>query len=172
MTPTAVEQDQSLSLDPVETPVALPTIEWPASRFYTLAERALKHEGAALGKLADKAAEAGYPREARVIRQDADAIAMEMLPTFKTQGELPLATTDEVAAGIVNELRSLVRRHARFDKAGDVDHEAVLLKELGTRLAFFAQDVAERAYTAGKIVREHEPEVFAIRALPALRRSA
>lgn len=161
-----MDLDQPSTLDPVPAPITA-EIQWPAPRHYLLAKRALENESAALNKLADKNDDAGYNTEARRIRDDAKVITLDMLPTLEAQGEIPLATEDEVKHAIMNEFRGTVRFHAK-EASETVDHEAVLLDRIGEKVAKFATALAAEAYAAGRIVREHEPEIFALRAVKAI----
>ncbi len=150
----------------------LPAIRFDTPHDYQIARVALAGRADDLTKLAKKNDEEGYVREARIIQADATQIKDRMLPLFSDQDELPLATTEEVSSAIRNELRGLVRVHAKLDPDGAVDHEAVLLEKLGARIEAYAVAVAASAFAAGVAYREAAPEVVALKAIPALRPGA
>ncbi len=132
--------------------LALPVIQWQTPKHYHLTRRALEHEETALRKLAKSVEDAKYSTEARSIRGDAMVIREQLLPAFREQGELELVGAEELASAVCNAIRDVVRKHAK-PSTELVDHEAVLLNELGERVATFAVDVAERAFHAGTMVR-------------------
>lgn len=147
-----------------------PSVELPSPHHYRLVRDAVKDRADTVKALAKKLDDEGYLTQARVVRGDATALEEDVLPQFEHQAEIPLATADEVGGGIANELRGLVRRHARRDDP-ERDHEAELLKELAERITRFATEVAERAFAAGAATREYSAEVFALKSLNGLRRS-
>lgn len=152
-------------------PAELQPVTFDSPRDYRLVAVAIEDRAATLKKLAKNTEDEGYPREARLIKDDATRLGEDLLAPFKAQMELPLATAEELGAGIQNELRGLVRHHAR-EATEKVDHEAVLLKALGERVGAFVREVATTAFAAGVAYRETTPEVLALRALDRLRPGA
>lgn len=172
---TTMEQEQTQEQDtaPEQTPLGgmvphqLPAVALDSPKDYRLIATAIEVRAADLRKLA-KGIQQDYPREARIIQLDADRLGDELLPPFKEQSELPLATADELRAGIANELRGLVRAHARL--ADDrTDHEAVLLDSLAQRIAAYTVDVAHRAFGAGLAYRYATAELIGLQSSEKLR---
>lgn len=161
------EVQELMSLD--ESPVGEgSSLNMAVPRQALLVRRALQDEKTNLSKLADKVDDAGYAREARVMRGDAETIAEDLLPQLEAQREIPLATADEVKHGIMARIRRAIRPFMREARAGEDDPEAKCLEEVATKVEAFATEIAGRAYRAGVTARAHEPESIALASLEAL----
>lgn len=150
-----------------------------------LAVAALEGRQSNLEKLAKKTEDEGYPKEARIIRGDAQVIADHILPQLRPQVELPLPSPAECRAGIAEALRGLLhgkleheftagRQAAMVDDGDRIDAKPrvdleVLLGELAERLERFGRSVADRAYAAGHAAREQTAEAAMVRSLDELR---
>lgn len=158
MTTTLTQTPETRS--PAEAP---DPVELRSVRDLQLTTVALERRKKTLEKLAKSADAEGYPRQARELRMDAMAIAEDILPVFRDQHELPLVTDGELEGGIANALRGLVHsflvRHRNdVDGKEDLERENSLLESLSQRVAHFAEDVANRSYSAGYAARQDEPE--------------
>lgn len=168
-----VEAGDTALLEDHRSPDELPTLHLPTAHHFQIVRVAVEERSTSLKKLADKTADEGYIREARVISGDAQALKEDVLPQLEVQPELFGATMQELQAGIANELRGLVHKHVLADHGDetDIDHRGEMCEQLALRVATFALDVAERAYNAGLRARSEIPEVFAVRSLEKLRAS-
>lgn len=153
------------TLIPGDEAPQLHPVEFDAPSDFRLVATAIEDRAKALANLAKKAEDEGYPKEGRIFKNDADRLRLDR---FSAQQELPLATADELEAGVKNELRSIVRQHAK-ESSEKVDHEAVLLEELGRRLARFATACVEQGFAAGVAYRQATPEVIGLKQLDQLR---
>lgn len=150
-------------------PTSLPTIELPTAHHFAITRKAIEERQAELKKLASKTDAEGYPREARTIRSDAQALEEDVLPKFAQQGELPMATQADVASGIKDAIRGPIFKHVLVtDDEGEVDHRTELRDAIGDKMARYVLDVAGRAFNAGMQARETTPESLAVKGLPAL----
>ena len=156
------------TLIPGDDAPQLHPVEFDAPSDFRLVSAAIEDRAKALDALAKKADDTGYPKEGRIFKNDADRLRLDLLDRFSAQQELPLATADELEAGVKNELRSIVRQHAK-ESSEKVDHEAVLLEELGRRLARFATACVEQGFAAGVAYRQATPEVIGLKQLDQLR---
>jgi hypothetical protein len=143
----------------------LPSIELPTAHHFAITRIAIEQRAESLKKLASKTSDEGYPREARVIAADAQALNEDVLPQFRDQAELPLASYDDVRFGIQNLLRGNVWKHVQQAADDQVDHRNLLLDVIGSKVAQLLIAVAERSYTAGFRAREETPEFFALKSL-------
>lgn len=158
---------------PTPAPVTLRTPHDAA-----LVVKAIETRTEDLKKLAKNNESAGYQRHARDQRADAAALEIYVLPQFKSQQELPFATSDQVRAGIANALRDVVRNRilvrmgpvvSEEEKQRSVgDREKELLDGISVRVERFAEALAQAAYEAGVAARESAPEALAIRSLDAM----
>lgn len=164
---TTMDARQETLIPGDEAPQLHP-IEFDAPSDFRLVATAIEDRAKALASLAKKAEDEGYPKEGRIFKTDADRLRLDLLDRFSDQQELPLATADELEAGVKNELRSIVRSHAR-ESSEKVDHEAVLLEELGQRIARFASACVEQGFAAGVAYRQATPEVIGLKQLGQLR---
>jgi hypothetical protein len=143
----------------------LPSIELPTAHHFAITRIAIEQRAESLKKLASKTSDEGYPREARVIAADAQALNEDVLPQFRDQAELPLASYEDVKYGIANLLRGNVWKHVQQAADDQVDHRNLLLDVIGSKVAQLLIAVAERSYTAGFRAREETPEFFALKSL-------
>lgn len=144
---------------------------------YSLVSRALGNEKEVLAKLASKTKDAGYPREARAIQADADAIEHHVLPSFNAQRELPLVSAEQLEKEIHGALRRFV--YNAFDGLGNpsvvvtpggiASRRDALLKDLTTRVLLYATEIADEAFNQGYAAREQTAEALAMRAVHTLR---
>ena len=159
------------ALSPASTP---DPVELRCLRDVTITAVALEHRHAAIEKLAKKAIDEGYPREARIFSADAQAIEEDILPRFRDQQELRLVTAAELRGGIAEALRDLVHstlvRH-RADVAGQEDfgRENRLLADIALRVEEFAKSLASRCWSAGFAARKDDPDIHVMRSLDKLR---
>lgn len=148
---------------------AVPDLRMATPHHCAIVRRAVEDRAEALKKLAGKADDEGYPREARIFSGDALALTEDILPQLERQVELAL-DPDELPHAIKNQLHPLVFRHVPVtEDEGEVDHRKLMLEALGERITAFAVDIAARAYTAGLRARKDEPELFAFAAVEALK---
>jgi hypothetical protein len=167
-----------------------PTLERPAlskapgpvqlrtAHDYALTVQALESRALELTKLAKKNEDEHYHREARTVQADAAAITEIILPRFRPQGELPLATTEQLRAGIANALRSVVRRellrNAEETPVGErplIDipgRESAALEVFAAQIEGYAIDLAEHAFNAGYAARNDEPLALALASIGSL----
>ncbi len=164
---SVIDPAQQTLIDGADAPQLHP-VEFDAPSDFRLVAVAIEDRAKALASLAKKAQDEGYPKEGRIFKNDADRLLLDLLDRFSAQQELPLATADELEAGAKNELRSIVRQHAR-ESSEKVDHEAVLLEELGRRVARFGAACVEQGFAAGVAYRQATPEVIALKQLEQLR---
>jgi hypothetical protein len=162
--------------DDARSPADAPDpVELRCLRDVALTTTALENRKDAIEKLAKRADDEGYPRQAREFRADAQAIAEDILPVFREQHELPLVTAGELQGGIANELRGLVHsmlvRHRNdVDGKEDLERENSFLESLSVRVGRFAQAIATRSWGAGYAARNgDEPEALVLRSLDSLR---
>lgn len=162
--------DAELGKEPVE----LRPVELQVRRDYSLTVTSLEHRLAEIEKLAKKTEDEGYPREARVMKADAERLREAIIPEFKPFIELPLIQPEQLQWGIRNKLRGVVHRaitHAA--KAGDVradvdEAERILIDQLAIRVGSMARSCVERGYAAGIAARESDPDALASKALDCL----
>jgi hypothetical protein len=153
-------------------PVILPSIH-----DFTLTTAALESHAEDLKSLAKKNTDGGYPREARAIQADADAITHRILPAFREQRELPLVTHEQLEKEIAGALSVIVSRG--FDGlAGSkvivtpeniVSRRKSLLNELTKRVTLYAKQLADEAFNQGVAARGQSAEALAIGAVATLR---
>jgi hypothetical protein len=144
---------------------------------FSLVTQALEFRTEDLKKLATKTAAEGYPREARAISADAEAIEHQVLPQFREQRELPFVTHEQLEKEISAALRRFVT--VAFQGLGDpkvavtassIDYRRdELLKSLTTRLTLYVKDVAGDAFNQGIAAREQSSEAIAMRSVGTLR---
>lgn len=133
-------------------------------RDYTLVATAVEHRKEELKKLAKKNEDEGYSRQAREVRQDAEALEYHVLPLLQDQRELPLAGHIEVRAAIADAIRQEVETNRAQKRTTEA-----LVGELAIRIEKYGRAIAERAYEAGFAAREQEPGMLAMRSLKELR---
>lgn len=169
---TAVEE-------PPKKPSAPKPVQLRSAHDYTIATTALEFRAADLKKLSQKTRDEGYPREASAIEADAAAIEQIILPQFREQRELPLATVEQLEKAIDDALRIPIVN--AFSGLGDpkmmvtpdniTGRKEMLSKRLVTRISLFARAVAKEAFDAGIAAREALPETLALRSIRELRAS-
>lgn len=150
-------------------PTPTPAVTLDTSHDYGLVARALGAEADDLKALAKKTEEAGYPREGRRIRQDADQILTRIAPRFVPQGAFSFSGARDpidqvIARALLDDIRgalqSVVAAAKRAEKGKDaeaVDVEAQTTKlahKLATRVAEFGQECAERGLWTGQATRD------------------
>jgi hypothetical protein len=148
---------------------------------YALAVRALEERQEGIEKLAKKNEEEGYHRESRAMIADAAAIKMFILPAFRGQVELPLATAEKVREGIALRLRPIVRQYIKaaagpaLVKDGNTEQEDLLrnretslVEKLALYIETYVSAAATEAYNAGYAARDNDPEAIALRTIGAL----
>lgn len=173
MVTSIFDTDAQPTTQPKPQPVTLRTPHDAA-----LVVRALEERVESLKDLAKKNEKGGYPRQAREQQGDAAALEVYVLPQFKTQQELPLATPEQVRYGIANAIRESIRnklvvrvmaKATPDDEEKSVGYrETELSDALAIRFERFATAIAEAAYEAGVAARESAPEVIALRSIDAL----
>ncbi len=193
MTATAEKEAPSAN-----APNPTPEIALDTSADYALVTREMKNAAEALKKVADKVNDAGYPREARRIRQDADQITMRIVPRFQPQVELNmepdgLSLEEQIERMLLDDVRRAMqacfagaKSHAKAEAANDKaaaqgkkttldvgefdfeSHVTRLSKKLSLRIAQFGHECAERGVTAGMNVREIEEGDVVERAIAKL----
>ena len=147
---------------------------------FSLTTQALEHRSEELKKLVKKNQDEGYHREARAIEADVAAIEHAILPQFRSQRELPLASTEELEIAVEGALRVFIFR--AFDKLDDPKAHPTgneirgrrdrLVETLAQRVTLFARDVAEEAFNQGYAIRQTTPEAIAARSVRTLRNTA
>lgn len=153
------------------TPAA---IELRTRRDHSLTVQALEHRAKGLEGLAKKNTDEGYAREAKTQLADVAAIRSFILPQFRAQQEMPLVSTEQVRAGIIEALRFAVHGELVVRTPEDRQEDALrsreqrLLERLAVHIEGYAMAVAEDAYNAGYSARENQPEVIAHRQIGAL----
>lgn len=165
------------------TPSEKPTVTFGTRRDVGLVVQALTARTDDLDKLAKKAEDEGYAREARSVRDDLETIKQQILPQFRGQTELPLESAQSVQAAIANALRSVVRKRMHVtvqaedeQRAGGSVYqtdafksaETYLLEELARRIEPALTEAVEIGYQAGYAARESQPHVLAKKASEAL----
>lgn len=141
---------------------------------FTILLRALEERHESIDKLAKKNEDEGYHREARTQRADAASIKQFILPALRGQGELPLATAEQVRAGIANRIRPLIHGSlvvkAPEERQEDalVSRETMLCERLAIYMETYASAIASEAYNAGYAARGYDPEAIALRMISAL----
>lgn len=150
-----------------QVPKDMPPIILAVPHDFALVKIALEDRVTVVKSLANKAEAEGYIREARIMAGDAARLKEDILPQLEHQRELPLATAEELQAGIKNKLRSVVRRHAKPAEE-NTDHEAELLEELAYRIEAMVMQVAERSFNAGVQLRQSEGRVIGLKCLDGL----
>lgn len=158
-----------LELQEVDSgPKPLSPVTLRTRRDHSLVVQAIEHRLDGLGKLSKKATEEGYPSLARTVDADSAALRELVLPQFREQQELALATTGDVVASVeaffasvTNEVPGNVKGEAR-------DHE--IIRACARRTAQALTKAAERGYWAGESAREHVPELMAVRAIEDAKR--
>ena len=164
-----------------QRPASPAPVQLPTRHDYSLVARALENEAVNIAKMAKGTSVKGYGREARLMLADAMAIKEHILPEFREQRELQLATTEVVRGRIQEALRDVVRRGfvGLIAKTSDEDdeeqqrsaigyRESDLLEALAVRVEAFGAEVAERAFAAGYAARDTDPETIALRCVSAL----
>ena len=146
----------------------------------SLTAQALELRAEDLTKLAKKNQDEGYRAEARAILGDVGAIKEVILPQLADQRELPIATPEDVESAVANALRPGVHALVRSTRAAptnvgdesvaafDRDRADGYVARLAERVARYAAEVAERAYTAGLAARESTPEAIAVKSIDLL----
>lgn len=165
MTATADQETMPLGDTPAPEPSRL---DMKVPRHAAIVRRALENEQDLLRKLAEKVDDSGYPREARIVKGDSETIAEDLLPQLSEQGELALATAEEVRFGIINRIRRSVKPYMREARPEEPDPLGECLQAIAAKVELFAAAVAERAYRAGFEARQHEPEALALASLDAM----
>ena len=163
----------------VEEPTKAPsdTVRLRSRHDFALTTKALEVRSEDLKKLAKKADDEGYRREAKAIRADAEAIEIDILPSFRDQRELPLVSEEQLEKEIAAALRILVVR--AFDGLDDPKvpptptslerRRENLLEALTKRTTTYATTIADEAFNQGVAAREQSAESIAMRAVRELR---
>lgn len=111
--------------------------------------RALEEKSDRVEKIAKANDDAGYHKEATVLRGDARYARDELVPAFDPQLQAFLKTEAEAKAGIANILFDFIK--------GDVAVKAKPAEtcdKLAERVLAFAKQVYDRAYSAGAADRQ------------------
>jgi hypothetical protein len=136
----------------------------------TITGQALEHRVEFLKAAAKKVHSLGYRRQARDILADVDAIQEHVIPSLRTQRELPLKSEEDAERSIKGGIRTTVFR--AFDGLDDVKvvgrhtPEAIqrrreeLCNALVGRVHTFAMELINRSYNAGYAARKTDPEVL------------
>lgn len=144
---------------------------------YSLTQQALEVRKEDLKKLAKKTSDEGYRREARNIQADADAIEHHILPSFRSQRELPFVTGEQLDKEIAGALSVFVARafdgldvpNVKLTKSGMDIRKSNLLKTLTARVSLFAIELADEAFNQGAAARQQSAEALAFRYVSTLR---
>jgi hypothetical protein len=156
-----------------DSPNPTPPVKLDTSNDYALVARACTNEADELKKLAEKNENAGYGKEARRIRQDANQIVDRIIPNFQPQTGFQFDNADDdledviarqFLADIGQSLRAAAAQAKAQAKANQPPTEGDDLESIGTRLAKklalrvaqFGHECAERGVWAGQAVREVE----------------
>lgn len=152
-------------------------VQLRAPHDFSITVTALEHRAEEIAKLAKKASEEGYAREAKAIQADADAITYSILPLFRDQLPLPLVSEEDLERDIAAAIRTGVFR--AFDGldnpktmptvAGIQRRRDDLIKVLADRITTFAIVVADEAFKQGLAAREQSPQRIAQRSVTDLR---
>lgn len=127
--------------------------------------RAIEEKSERVEKIAKANDDAGYHKEATVLRGDARYARDELVPAFEAQLQAFQKTEAEAKAGIANILFDFIR--------GDVALKAKPAEtcdKLAERVLAFAKQVYDRAYSAGVADRQqYGVGPVLIASLPGLR---
>lgn len=175
---TATPTEQTEQTDMLGTPARprdLTPITMRTPREMMLITQSLEHRASELESLAKKTRVEGYDREARIMEGDVAAIREHVLPQVRHQQELPLATVDEVRAGIANALRGIVRANilVKGDTEEGIERKKTqateqILERIAAKVESFFVVAVKSAYSAGYSARETDPHAIAKRALTKL----
>lgn len=145
-------------------------IQFKTAHDVSITHQALEHRVERLKKTAKNLEGEGYRRQARDIHADIHAITDHVLPVFRDQRELPLATEEDAERSIKSGLRTLVFRS--FDGLDDTKQverftpaslnrrrEELMIAVVG-RVHTFAMEIYNRAYNAGYAARKTDAEVI------------
>jgi hypothetical protein len=146
---------------------------------YTLTERALVAHVADLKALAKKNSDGGYPKEARAVQADADAIEHHVLPQFRAQRELPLVSHADLEKEVRGALSILVSRGFEglagtkiiVTPENVAGRKTSLLDALTQRVTLYAKELADNAFNQGVAARAQSAEALAVGAISTLRAS-
>lgn len=147
----AKPSEEALATEQVaDLQVALQDAERRAGRFELsehdtgLITRAITDRADRLEKVAKMTAQEGYPKQAAVLRGDAEYSREQILPMFEPQLKVFEETETEAIAGAANVLHQILST-AEFLKrpAGEV------AEEIAQRVIAFGREVHVRSYSAG-----------------------
>lgn len=176
---TAVATDPTLPLDTTKA-AAKPNapVELRSGRDFEIVKQALTHRVDELDKLAKKTEEAGFAKEARAIRADADAIKHEISPKFDRQASLALVDAEH---SLTQSVSTLVHERTRqlvvaMDAAGTDDKRqkkalSDFEEKLTAAIVARLQAAASTGFAEGEAYRALTPSEIAVRGLEALARS-
>lgn len=100
-------------------------------------------------KIAKTASEAGYAKEALVIKGDANYAREELIPAFDPQLSAFPKTEAEAKAGIANILFETIKRDIEVKAK-----PAETCDKLADKVLAFGQEIYQRAYSAGVADRQ------------------
>lgn len=163
--------------DAMEATTRPEPVDFRSKHDVTLVVQALQKEATNLTAKGKKLVDEKYPRQAKVLMDDAAAIEHAILPALRGQMAMDLTTPDQLEAAIRSALRRDIYR--AFDQLDDpkvlatpdalVFRRNQLIEAISRKVMVYAIDLAGAAFGQGLAARLSTSEALALRALESLR---